>query len=130
MLGINVRVDNDIDYAALIVNGLKHYESRNSDSLKAYVGKRVGIVRTGKGKAACIGSAVIGAPIVVNDKQFRMLEHKHLVPENSAYDIAAGGGVKYLYPIIKPQKFSVHLPVKHGIVSRKVILPERKQTND
>ena len=125
MLGINVRVDNDIDYAALIVNGLKHYESRNSDSLKAYVGKRVGIVRTGKGKAACIGSAFIGTPLVVNDKQFRMLEHKHLVPENSAYDIKPGC-IKYLYPIINPQIFSVHLPVKHGIVSRQVILPERK----
>lgn len=123
MIGINVRVDNDIDYAALIVNGLKHYESRNSDSLKAYVGKRVGIVRTGKGKAACIGSAVIGAPIVVNDKQFRMLEHKHLVPENSAYDIKPGC-IKYLYPITHPQTFSVHLPVKHGIVSRQIILPK------
>ena len=123
MLGINVRADNAIDYAALIVNGLKHYESRNSDSLKAYVGKRVGIVRTGKGKAACIGSAVIGAPIVVNEKQFRILEHKHLVPENSAYDIKPGC-VKYLYPIINPQTFSVHLPVKHGIVSRQVILPK------
>ena len=123
MLGINVRVDNDIDYAGLIVNGLKHYESRNSDSLKAYVGRRVGIVRTGKGNAACIGSAVIGAPIVVNEKQFRMLEHKHLVPENSAYDIAAGG-VKYLYPITKPQKYAIHLPVKHGIVSRQIILPK------
>ena len=123
MLGINVRADNAIDYADLIVNGLKHYETRNSDSLKAYVGRRVGIVRTGKGKAACIGSAVIGAPIVVNEKQFRMLEHKHLVPEHSAYDIAPGG-VKYLYPISKPQKFTIHLPVKHGIVSRQIILPK------
>jgi len=128
MLGINVRADNAIDYAALIVNGLKHYETRNSDSLKAYVGMRVGIVRTGKGKAACIGSAIIGAPIVVNEKQFRMLQDRHLVPENSAYDIAPGK-VKYLYPIIKPQKFTIHLPVKHGIVSRQVILPtkEKKQ---
>lgn len=123
MIGINIRCDGVLDYAALVVQGVKHYESRNSDSLKAYVGKRVGIVRTGKGKAACIGSAVIGAPIVVNDKQFRMLEHKHLVPENSAYDIKPGC-VKYLYPIINPQTFSVHLPVKHGIVSRKVILPK------
>lgn len=127
MLGINVRADNEIDYADLIVNGVKHYETRNSDSLKAYVGRRVGIVRTGKGKAACIGSAIIGAPIVVNEKQFRMLQHKHLVPENSAYDITPGG-VKYLYPITKPQKFTIHLPVKHGIVSRQIILPkEQKQ---
>lgn len=125
MIGINIRCDGVLDYAALVVQGVKHYESRNSDSLKAYVGKRVGIVRTGKGRAACIGSAVIGAPIVVNEKQFRMLEHKHLVPEKSAYDIKPGC-VKYLYPIINPQTFSVHLPVKHGIVSRQVILPERK----
>ena len=126
MIGINVRADNAIDYAALIVNGLKHYETRNSDSLKAYVGKRVGIVRTGKGRAACIGSAVIGKPIVVNEKQFRMLQHKHLVPEHNAYDIAPGK-VKYLYPIIKPQKFTIHLPVKHGIVARQVILPEKEK---
>jgi len=126
MIGINVRADNAIDYAALIVNGVKHYETRNSDSLKAYVGMRVGIVRTGKGKAACIGSAIIGAPIVVNEKQFRMLQDRHLVPENSAYDITPGK-VKYLYPIIKPQKFTIHLPVKHGIVSRQVILPTKEQ---
>ena len=127
MTGINVRNDGTTNYAALICDGVKRYETRNSDSLKAYVGKRVGIVRTGtKEKAHCIGSAILGAPIVVNAKQFRMLEHAHFVMPGSAFDIASDG-VKYLYPIIKPQKYAIHLPVKHGIVSRTVILPEKEQ---
>lgn len=130
MIGINIRNDGAIDYAALICDGVKRYETRNTNSLKAYIGKRVGIVRTGtKEKAQCIGSAVLGAPIVVNAEQFRMLEHAHLVKPGSTFDIDRDG-VKYLYPIIKPQKFAVHLPVKHGIVSRTVILPERNRDND
>ena len=40
-IGINVRNDGNIDYAGLIVDGKKKYESRKTDSLRPYVGKTV-----------------------------------------------------------------------------------------
>jgi len=65
-IGINVRSDGDIDYASLIVDGKKKYESRKTDSLRPYVGKTVGIVRTGNGPAVAIGQVTIGEPIIVD----------------------------------------------------------------
>ena len=46
--GINVRTDGDMNYADLIVSGKKQFETRQTDSLRPYVGKRVGIVETKK----------------------------------------------------------------------------------
>ena len=106
-------------YADLIVDGHKTLESRNGDSLRPYVGKRVSIVRTGEGKAKAIGEVTIGEPMVVNSKQFRELEHKHLVPKGSAYDISTP--TKHLYPLYDPERYESERDVGHGIVSRKVM---------
>ena len=56
-IGINVRSDRNVDYADLIVDGRKRLETRNTDSLRPYVGRRVSIVKTGRGKAMAIGAA-------------------------------------------------------------------------
>ena len=57
LMGINVASDRKAGrrYADLIVDGHKTLESRNSDTLRPYVGKRVAIVRTGEGPAKAIG---------------------------------------------------------------------------
>lgn len=118
--GINIRVDGDIDYAELIVDGKKRYETRNSDSLKPYIGKTVAIVRTGKGPATAIGEVTIGKPIVADETTFEKLRKHHLVPSGSKFDIPQGG-VKYLYPMINPRRWKEEKPVKHhGIVARQV----------
>ena len=121
VMGINVASDRKAgrSYADMIVDGHKTLESRNSDTLRPYVGKRVAIVRTGEGKAKAIGEVTIGEPIVANKKQFRNLESHHLVPEGSTFDIKTE--TKHMYPLSDPVRYEQERDVGHGIVSRKVI---------
>jgi predicted transcriptional regulator len=119
-IGINVRNDKDIDYASLIVDGKKKYESRKTDSLRPYVGKTVGIVRTGNGPAVAIGQVTIGEPIIADAEKFNKLRNQHLVPQGSKFDIDSDG-TKYLYPMINPVRWDNEKPIKSkGIVSRKI----------
>jgi predicted transcriptional regulator len=120
IIGINVRDDGDIHYADLIVDGKKKYESRRTNSLNPYIGKTVGIIRTGNRPAVAIGQATIGEPIIVDADKFDKLRNQHLVPKNSKFDIDIDG-TKYLYPMINPIRWDVEKPIKHkGIVSRKI----------
>jgi hypothetical protein len=120
-IGINVRSDGNIDYADLIVDGKKKLETRNSDSLRPYVGKRVSIVKTGKGRAYAIGVVTVGEPITADEKKFRKLEKEHLVTAGSKFDIQPGS-IKFLYPMIDPKRYERPREVGHGIVSRKVFV--------
>lgn len=121
LMGINVASDraHGLSYADLIVDGHKALESRNSDTLRPYVGKRVAIVRTGAGPAKAIGEVTIGQPMVVNKKKFRSMEDQHLVPEGSAFDITTP--TKHLYPMHDPVRYEKEKDVGHGIIARKVI---------
>jgi len=121
VMGVNVASDrkHNLNYADLIVDGHKTIESRNSDTLRPYVGKRVAIVRTGAGKAKAIGEVTIGEPIVANKKQFRNMESHHLVPEGSTFDIKTP--TKHMYPLSDPVRYDEERDVGHGIISRKVI---------
>ena len=119
---INVRKDKkaDIDYAEKIISGEKKFETRDTDSLRPYVGQRIGIARTGEGEAKAIGSVEIGEPIVVDEKTFRKMQADHLVPEGTDFDIKPGGK-KYLYPVSNPERFDAPKNVGRGIVSRKIL---------
>lgn len=121
VMGINVASDRkaNLSYADLIVDGHKTYESRNSDTLRPYVGKRVAIVRTGEGPAKAIGEVTIGEPEVVNKKRFREMEGHHLVPAGSQFDINTE--TKHLYPLHNAERYDKEHDVGHGIISRKVI---------
>jgi len=119
-IGINVRSDGNIDYASLIVDGKKKYESRKTDSLRPYVGRTVGIVRTGNGPAVAIGQVTIGEPIVVDAEKFDKLRKQHLVPQGSLFDIGVND-TKYLYPMINPIRWDNEKLIKNkGIVARKI----------
>jgi GNAT superfamily N-acetyltransferase len=119
-MGINVRSDGDIDYASLIIDGRKKYESRQTDSLRPYVGKTVAIVRTGKGSAVAIGQVTVGEPVVVDAEKFDKMRDQHLVPQGSKFDIDPGA-TKYLYPMIDPVRWDSEKLVKQkGIVARKI----------
>jgi len=120
-IGINVRSDGDIDYADLIVDGKKKLETRNSDSLRPYVGRRVSIIKTGKGRAYAIGVATVGEPIEVDEKEFRKLEKEHLVPAGSKFDIQPES-TKFLYPMLNPKRYERPREVGQGILSRKVFV--------
>jgi predicted transcriptional regulator len=122
-IGINVNQDGNNKYADKIVDGEKTLETRASDSLRPYVGKRVAIVRTGEGPAKAIGAVTIGEPIkVTTQKQFDQYRDQSLVPKDSKFDIAPGG-VKYLYPLENPVRYETERDVGQGIVARKVIVP-------
>jgi len=122
-IGINVNQDGNNKYADKIVDGKKTLETRASDSLRPYVGKRVAIVRTGEGPAKAIGAVTIGEPIkVTTQKQFDKYRDQSLVPKDSKFDIAPGG-VKYLYPLENPVRYETERDVGQGIVARKVIVP-------
>jgi len=120
-MGINVASDTKagLRFADMIVDGHKTLESRNSDTLRPYVGKRVSIVRTGEGKAKAIGEVTVGEPKVVNQKQFRAMEDEHKVPKGSRFDINTP--TKHLYPMHDPVRYEEERDVGHGIVSRQVI---------
>jgi hypothetical protein len=117
-LGINIAVDrNGTDYADLIIKGTKKFESRETPSLKPYVGKRVGIVRTGAGPAEVIGTVEIGKPIEVNENEFAKLRDQHLVSEDSSFNIKKGQ-TKFLYPMIDPVAMNAQKVTSRGIVAR------------
>ena len=125
-VGINVNQDGNNKYADKIIDGEKTYETRDSDSLKKFWvnGERVAIVKTGEGQAKAIGEVTIGKPIIVTTKkEFDKYRDKTLVPKGSKFDIKEGG-VKYLYPIINPERYDSEFNVGSGIVSRKVISPD------
>ena len=125
-VGINVNQDGNNKYADKIIDGEKTYETRDSDSLKKFWvnGERVAIVKTGEGQAKAIGEVTIGKPIIVTTKkEFDKYRDETLVPKGSKFDIKEGG-VKYLYPIINPERYDSEFNVGSGIVSRKVISPD------
>ena len=120
-MGVNVRTDGDTNYADLIVSGQKKYESRDKDSLRPYVGKRVGIVETGSGPAKLVGYATVGEPIEVGEAEFDDSRDQHLVPEGSKFDIKPGQS-KFLYEMIGPEKLAEPVDVSStkGIVARNI----------
>ena len=120
MIGINVRCDSGLDYAGLIADGAKTLETRRTNSLRPWIGQRVGIVRTGRGPAHLVGYAVIGEPIVMDHAAFREAEDQHLVPSGSAYD-AQAGETKYCYPMRDAERLNAPTPVTtRGIIARKL----------
>ena len=120
MMGINVRCESGMDYAGLIVDGAKTLETRRTNSLRPWVGQRVGIVRTGRGPAHLVGYAVIGEPIVMDHAAFREAEDQHLVPSGSAYD-AQAGETKFCYPMRDAERLTAPEPVtSRGIIARKL----------
>ena len=121
-MGINVATDGDTNYANLIVSGQKQYESRQTDSLRPYVGKRVGIVETKSGqKAQLVGYATIGEPQLVGQQEFESSRDLHLVPEGSKFDIKSGQQ-KFLYEMIDPSKLNdpIDASGSKGIVARNI----------
>lgn len=58
MIGIYIN-DSSAPYTEMILNGLKTVETRNRNTLGRYLGERVGIIKTGKGKPILVGYATI-----------------------------------------------------------------------
>jgi len=120
-MGVNVRTDGDVNYARLIVSGNKRYESRDKDSLRPYVGKRIGIIETGSGPAKLVGYATVGEPVEVGEAEFADSRDQHLVPEGSKFDIKPGQS-KFLYEMLDPKQLDQPIDASStkGIVARNI----------
>jgi hypothetical protein len=99
-VGVNIN-DGDSDYTGMILRGEKTVETRDTENnaLKKYVGKRVGIVRTGikKAKAAVVGYATVGEPVRYNsEEEFAADFTRHRVTGGKF----AFSGFKIGYPMV------------------------------
>jgi SAM-dependent methyltransferase len=118
MMGININ-DECQDFTGQILRGEKTIETRKTRSLDPYIGERVGLVRTGVGKATLVGYATIGEPVVYDSvAKFRRDYEKHLVAPGSAFDIK--DGVKYGYPVMQVEAVDPRQVETRGIVARRL----------
>jgi hypothetical protein len=114
-MGININ-DKRAGWTDLILSGKKTIETRDTNSLKPYVGKRVALIQTGKGKAKIVGVATIGEPIQYNSvDDFKADVNRHRV-SSDGFD-----QVKFGYPLKDVQKLTTPIEVNsRGIVARNV----------
>lgn len=97
-IGININ-DKDQDFTGQILRGEKVIETRSRNVFRKLVGRRVGLIRTGKGKARLVGYATVGKPIEYkSEEDFRKDYDKHKVEPKSKYDIQLPKG-KFGYPL-------------------------------
>lgn len=117
MMGININ-DSRQGFTALILDGQKTLETRNTDSLRPYVGKRVGIIRTGKGPATLVGFMTIGEPIIyINREHWQEDQDLHRVEAGSKYDFKV---IKYGYRLSQVEPCEPQVITSRGIVARRI----------
>ena len=117
-MGININ-DSAEKWTEFLLTGKKTIETRNTNSLKPYIGKVMGIIRTGVGKAHLVGIVRLGEPIVYATlEQFRADADRHGIEEGSGYDWK---GCKYGYPVEVLHRLEKPAPVESlGIIARKI----------
>jgi SAM-dependent methyltransferase len=118
LMGININ-DSTQDFTGQILRGEKTIETRSTRSLDPYIGNRVGIIRTGVGKATLVGYATVGEPVFYDSvAKFRRDQSKHLVAPGSAFDIK--DRLRYGYPLMQVEPITPKLVQSKGIVARKL----------
>lgn len=97
MVGININ-DKEFPFTEWILDGSKVIETRNSPTLRKFLGQRVGIIRTGCGKPYLVGYATIEEEIIYESyDEFHAHECLHMVEEDSIYDWDPERGIKFGY---------------------------------
>jgi GNAT superfamily N-acetyltransferase len=123
-IGIN---DADQDFTGQILAGKKTIETRRPNSLKPYIGKTVGIVRTGKGKATLVGVMKVGEPkFYKTRKEFDADFDKHRVGKDSVHYIGPEG--KYGYPLSEVKPVKPRVLSSQGRVAR--VIANKVKTRD
>ena len=118
MMGININ-DSTQPFTAQILCGEKTIETRRTESLRPYVGRRVGLVRTGVGRATLVGYATVGEPIrYATSQAFAADYRRHRVAAGSPHDCGAGGKVGY--PLIDVEATEPKIVTSRGIVARRI----------
>ena len=118
-IGINIRSTKACRYALEIARGSKTLETRASDSLRCYVGQRVGLIETGRGKARLVGYATVGAPLVLSAAEFSAHYSEHLVAPGDPF-YPEHGAVKYCYPMLDATPCDPRTIETRGIKARRI----------
>jgi len=114
--GININC-REVDYIELMFSG-KVIETRGKNTLKSLVGQRVGLIRTGCGKATLEGYAdIIGVVVYRTLEEFRADYGRHLVKPGSKYDFK---GIKYGYVLNNVERCEPRKVTSRGIVIRNI----------
>ena len=127
-MGIHIN-DKLQDFTGQIIRGEKTIETKFKPTLNQYVGKRVGIIKTGTSKqkpakSYLVGSAIIGEPVIYhNEEEFDKDYDKHLVDKNSKFYIKKDK-VKYGYPLLNLKKIE---PVELTLTDRKGWTPTSRR---
>lgn len=109
-LGINVN-DKHQAFTDQILSGAKTIETRSAPTLHPYIGKKMGLVRTGKGKAMLVGYVTIGEPkLYTAESSFDSDFDSHLVGKDSPFHISKSKkGSKWGYTLSDVEKVEPRL---------------------
>lgn len=109
-IGVNVN-DKRQPFTDQILDGSKTIETRSAPTLHPYVGKKVGLVRTGKGKAMLVGYVTIGEPkLYTTASSFDRDYKSHLVGKDSPFHISkTKKGSKWGYSLENVEKIEPRL---------------------
>lgn len=114
--GFNIN-DKEQDFTEQILEGVKTEETRRTHSLDSLIGKRVAIIRTGRGKAVIVGTCVIaGCAEYRSEEEWRRGYERHRVSKGSRYDFT-GRKVGYALKEVESVKDPIPVTAK-GIVIR------------
>lgn len=117
MKGININC-KELPFVNWILEGYKLIETRNTRSLDPYIGKRVGLIETGNGKAILRGYATITARFhYENSLAWDNHYYMHRVPVGSSYDFK---GEKYGYLLENVEMCEPRFVTSRGIVAREI----------
>lgn len=97
----------------------KIFETRNRNTLKSLIGKRVYIAETRKGKRPVVRCAAILESVSIIDSftEYDKLRNKTMIETGSAYDWKPETKRKYLYKLSSVETVSAFVPVdwiRHG----------------
>jgi hypothetical protein len=119
MMGININCKHQ-DFIGQILSGEKIIETRNTPSLNPYIDQRVGLIKTGKGKAMLFGYATIKEGFIYKDKKHFDSDYQlHCVDNNSPYYIN-DNGIKVGYILEDVEEIEPQLISSRGIIARKI----------
>lgn len=116
--GFNIN-DKEQAFTEQILAGVKTEETRKSHSLDSLIGKRVAIIRTGRGKAVIVGTCTIeGFTEYRNEEDWSAAYNRHRVERGSKYDFT---DFKVGYVLRDVQRLTDPVPCKsRGIVIRNI----------
>lgn len=118
MMGVNIN-DSTAPYTAMICDGTKTIETRRTRSLDSVIGQRVGIIRTGVGRATLVAYATVGEPVWYGSRrEFASDYTRHRVAPGSQHDCEDDG--KWGYPLEHIERAAPTVITSRGIVLRRI----------